>query len=113
MVGVGTKDINMNGYNNVFCSLLGESADSWGLSYQAHFHHGGQIWQYGSMFGQGSLIGIHFDCWHGTLSFFKNRRPLGEKFSDSVIFELLHLNLPSNMHWYMFLFFKLKGFKWL
>lgn len=78
MVGVGTKDINLEGYSNVFCSLLGQNTESWGLSYQAHFHHGGQIWQYGGMFGQGSLLGIHLDCWNGTLSFYKNRRPLGE-----------------------------------
>ena len=62
----------------MFCSLLGQNTESWGLSYQAHFHHGGQIWQYGGMFGQGSLLGIHLDCWNGTLSFYKNRRPLGE-----------------------------------
>ena len=48
------------------------------LIVQAHFHHGGQIWGYGTMFGQGSLIGIHMDTLHGSLSFYKNRRPLGE-----------------------------------
>ncbi|NXV46093.1 SPSB3 protein, partial [Uria aalge] len=28
-------------------------------------------------FGQGSIIGVHLDTWHGTLTFFKNRKCIG------------------------------------
>ena len=34
MVGVGTKHVNLDGYKNIFCSMLGQNNDSWGLSYQ-------------------------------------------------------------------------------
>lgn len=33
---------------------------------------------FSSRFGQGSIIGVHLDTWHGTLTFFKNRKCIGE-----------------------------------
>lgn len=77
MVGVGTMDLDLNKYRHKFCSLVGRDGDSWGLSYTGMLHHKGHKLKYASKFGQGTIIGVHLDMWHGTLSFYKNRKPLG------------------------------------
>uniref|UniRef100_A0A8C1GZK7 SPRY domain-containing SOCS box protein 3 n=1 Tax=Cyprinus carpio TaxID=7962 RepID=A0A8C1GZK7_CYPCA len=77
MVGVGTSEVNLDQFKHSFCSLLGTDGDSWGLSYTGHLHHKGSKVNFSSRFGQGSIIGVHLDSWHGTLSFFKNRRCIG------------------------------------
>ncbi|XP_052452609.1 SPRY domain-containing SOCS box protein 3 [Carassius gibelio] len=77
MVGVGTSEVNLDQFKHSFCSLLGTDADSWGLSYTGHLHHKGSKVNFSSRFGQGSIIGVHLDSWHGTLSFYKNRRCIG------------------------------------
>ncbi|XP_069566288.1 SPRY domain-containing SOCS box protein 3a isoform X1 [Brachyistius frenatus] len=77
MVGVGTSDVNLDKYRHLFCSLLGKDADSWGLSYTGLLHHKGDKMNFSSRFGQGSIIGVHLDTWHGTLTFFKNRKCIG------------------------------------
>ncbi|KAH3871773.1 SPRY domain-containing SOCS box protein 3-like [Dreissena polymorpha] len=77
MVGVGTVDLDLNKYRHKFCSLVGRDGDSWGLSYTGMLHNKGQKLPYASKFGQGTIIGVHLDMWHGTLSFYKNRKPLG------------------------------------
>ena len=41
-------------------------------------HHQGDKMSFSSRFGQGSIIGVHLDTWHGTLTFFKNRKCIGE-----------------------------------
>lgn len=41
-------------------------------------HHKGDKTSFSSRFGQGSIIGVHLDTWHGTLTFFKNRKCIGE-----------------------------------
>lgn len=41
-------------------------------------HHKGSKVNFSSRFGQGSIIGVHLDTWHGTLSFYKNRRCIGK-----------------------------------
>lgn len=41
-------------------------------------HHKGDKMSFSSRFGQGSIIGVHLDTWHGTLTFFKNRKCIGE-----------------------------------
>lgn len=41
-------------------------------------HHKGSKVNFSSRFGQGSIIGVHLDNWHGTLSFYKNRRCIGK-----------------------------------
>ncbi|NXX24873.1 SPSB3 protein, partial [Nicator chloris] len=58
-------------------SLLGKDEDSWGLSYTGLLHHKGDKTNFSSRFGQGSIIGVHLDTWHGTLTFFKNRKCIG------------------------------------
>lgn len=39
---------------------------------------------FSSRFGQGSIIGVHLDTWHGTLTFFKNRKCIGESCCNHV-----------------------------
>ncbi|KAK0058117.1 SPRY domain-containing SOCS box protein 3 [Biomphalaria pfeifferi] len=82
MVGVGTANVDQNKYHNMFCSMLGCDMDSWGLSYDGRIQHGGRKSEYCSRFGQGAIIGMHLDMWHGTLAFFKNRHNLGIAFRN-------------------------------
>lgn len=77
MVGIGTSAVDLDRYQHTFCSLLGRDADSWGLSYTGLLHHRGDKTSFSSRFGQGSIIGVHLDTWHGTLTFFKNRKCIG------------------------------------
>ncbi|XP_017713821.1 PREDICTED: SPRY domain-containing SOCS box protein 3 isoform X2 [Rhinopithecus bieti] len=77
MVGIGTSDVDLDKYRHTFCSLLGRDEDSWGLSYTGLLHHKGDKTSFSSRFGQGSIIGVHLDTWHGTLTFFKNRKCIG------------------------------------
>ncbi|KAH9502309.1 SPRY domain-containing SOCS box protein 3 [Bulinus truncatus] len=82
MIGVGTANVDQNKYHNVFCSMLGSDMDSWGLSYDGRKQHAGLKEEYCSRFGQGAIIGVHLDMWHGTLAFFKNRHNLGVAFKN-------------------------------
>ncbi|XP_063337447.1 SPRY domain-containing SOCS box protein 3-like isoform X2 [Pelmatolapia mariae] len=77
MVGVGTSEVNLEKFNYNFGSLLGHDEDSWGLSYTGLFQHKGDKIKFSSRFGQGSIIGVHLDTWHGTLTFYKNRHCIG------------------------------------
>ncbi|XP_062382790.1 SPRY domain-containing SOCS box protein 3 isoform X2 [Sardina pilchardus] len=77
MVGVGTSEVNLDQFRHSFCSLLGTDGDSWGLSYTGLLHHKGSKVSFSPRFGQGSIIGVHLDNWHGTLTFYKNRRCIG------------------------------------
>ncbi|XP_040033139.2 SPRY domain-containing SOCS box protein 3 isoform X2 [Gasterosteus aculeatus] len=77
MVGIGTAEVNIEKFNFSFGSLLGHDEDSWGLSYTGLLQHKGDKVKFSSRFGQGSIIGVHLDTWHGTLTFYKNRRCVG------------------------------------
>uniref|UniRef100_A0A0F7ZAB0 SPRY domain-containing SOCS box protein 3 n=1 Tax=Crotalus adamanteus TaxID=8729 RepID=A0A0F7ZAB0_CROAD len=77
MVGIGTSDVNLDKFRHTFCSLLGKDEDSWGLSYTGLLQHKGERNNFSTRFGQGSIIGVHLDTWHGTLTFFKNRKCIG------------------------------------
>ncbi|OCT61659.1 SPRY domain-containing SOCS box protein 3 [Xenopus laevis] len=77
MVGIGTSDVNLDKYRHTFCSLLGKDAESWGLSYTGLLQHKGDKSNFSSRFGQGSIIGVHLDTWHGVLTFYKNRKCIG------------------------------------
>ncbi|KAA0705072.1 SPRY domain-containing SOCS box protein 3 [Triplophysa tibetana] len=77
MVGIGTSEVNLDQFRHSFCGMLGTDEDSWGLSYTGQLHHKGSKVNFSSRFGQGSIIGVHLDTWHGTLSFYKNRRCIG------------------------------------
>ena len=78
MIGVGTENMEMSRNPNSFCSMLGADLESWGISYDGRIQHGGKKKEYSSRFGQGAIIGVHLDMWHGTLSYFKNRQYLGQ-----------------------------------
>ncbi|XP_061563908.1 SPRY domain-containing SOCS box protein 3 isoform X2 [Cololabis saira] len=77
MVGIGTSEVNLEKFKYSFGSLLGHDEDSWGLSYTGLLQHKGDKVKFSSRFGQGSIIGIHLDMWHGTLTFYKNRHLIG------------------------------------
>ncbi|XP_028989345.1 SPRY domain-containing SOCS box protein 3 isoform X2 [Betta splendens] len=77
MVGIGTSEVNMEKFKYSFGSLLGHDEDSWGLSYTGLLQHKGDKVKFSSRFGQGSIIGVHLDTWHGTLTFYKNRQYIG------------------------------------
>ncbi|XP_032816969.2 SPRY domain-containing SOCS box protein 3 [Petromyzon marinus] len=77
MVGVGTEQVNLDRYRHMFCSLLGKDDESWGLSYTGLLYHKGDKMHFSTRFGQGSILGVHLDTWHGTLTFYKNRKCLG------------------------------------
>ncbi|CAL1599284.1 unnamed protein product [Knipowitschia caucasica] len=77
MLGIGTKEVNLDKFKYSFGSFLGHDEDSWGLSYTGLFQHKGDKVRFSSRFGQGSIIGVHLDTWHGTLTFYKNRVCIG------------------------------------
>lgn len=77
MVGIGTAEVNLEKFKYSFGSLLGHDEDSWGLSYTGLLQHKGEKGKFSSRFGQGSIIGVHLDTWHGTLTFYKNRHCIG------------------------------------
>ncbi|KAM9837647.1 SPRY domain-containing SOCS box protein 3 [Aulostomus maculatus] len=77
MVGIGTPEVNLEKFRYNFGSLLGSDEDSWGLSYTGLLQHKGNKVKFSSRFGQGSIIGMHLDTWHGTLTFYKNRHCIG------------------------------------
>ncbi|XP_078035518.1 SPRY domain-containing SOCS box protein 3 isoform X3 [Augochlora pura] len=81
MIGVGTAKVNLNAFNNKFCSFLGHDQESFGFSYLGYIQYCGRKKKYGSTFGQGSLVGVHLNTWKGTLEFFLNRKPLGIAFT--------------------------------
>lgn len=78
MVGVGTNKADLTSPVNCFCSLLGKDSESWGYSYKGFLQHRGQLKEYSACFKQGSVVGVHFDSWRGTLQFFLDRKPLGK-----------------------------------
>lgn len=49
-----------------------------GSCFPGLLHHKGDKLKFSSRFGQGSIIGVHLDTWHGTLTFFKNRKCIGQ-----------------------------------
>jgi len=82
MVGVATDSAPLATGQRSYCSLLGREAESWGWSYQGYTQHGGRQQKYGTKWGQGDRLGVHFDAWRGTLEFYLNRKPLGVAFTN-------------------------------
>lgn len=80
MIGVGTAQADLSA-NNKFCSLLGLNKESWGFSYKGKIQHNGERRDYSEQFYQGSLVGLYYDSWKGTIEFFVNRKPLGIAFT--------------------------------
>lgn len=86
IVGVGTKDFDLESSENKYTSLIGSDKKSWGYSYKGVKHHDGESLIYGQKYDHGdALIGVRLDMCRGTLEFFLNRVPLGvafEKLND-------------------------------
>ncbi|GJQ81768.1 hypothetical protein Trydic_g314 [Trypoxylus dichotomus] len=80
MIGVGTSKVLLNERQYKFCSMLGYDDQSWGYSYRGIIQHDKLIRKYGSVFGLGSIIGIHLDMCTGTLEYYLNRKSLGVAF---------------------------------
>lgn len=98
MIGVGTANVDLDMHRHTFTSMLGNDGESWGLSYYGRIQHRGQFSPYEhSQFGQGSIIGIHLDTWHGELSFYKNRKPLGKYSIPEVCTDIKFNIIAKNM----------------
>uniref|UniRef100_T1IXN2 B30.2/SPRY domain-containing protein n=1 Tax=Strigamia maritima TaxID=126957 RepID=T1IXN2_STRMM len=82
MIGVGTTAAKLDKHRYRFCSLLGSDEESWGLSFYGNLYHNRKSVKYAPKFGQGCIIGVHYDAWNGTLTFFKNRQSLGIAFNN-------------------------------
>ncbi|XP_015368401.1 PREDICTED: SPRY domain-containing SOCS box protein 3-like isoform X1 [Diuraphis noxia] len=81
IVGVGTKDFDLESSENEYTSLIGSDEKSWGYSFRGVKHHGGESLIYGQSYFRGdALIGVRLDMCRGTLEFFRNRIPLGVAF---------------------------------
>ncbi|XP_066586294.1 SPRY domain-containing SOCS box protein 3-like [Prorops nasuta] len=86
MIGVGTKDADLIGARENYCSLLGKDQQSWGFSYKGYIQHGGEKRDYALAnkqicFKSGNLVGVHVDTWKGTIEFYLDRTPLGVAFT--------------------------------
>ena len=77
MVGFGTECVNLQKFASRFASLLGVDKESWGLSYTGNLVLNGARRKLCKSFGQGVVIGIHLDMWHGKMSVFKNQKYVG------------------------------------
>jgi len=80
MIGIGASSVDLDRYKSQFCSIIGKDTDSWGISYFGTLHHNGKSKDYTKKFERGAIIGCHLDLWKGTLSFYKNGKPLGIAF---------------------------------
>jgi len=94
MIGIGSNTVNLDRYKSQFCSLIGKDSDSWGISYFGTLHHNGKTKDFCNKFERGAVIGCHLDLWKGTLSFYKNGRPLGIAF-DGLLGKQLYPMISS------------------
>ena len=94
MIGIGASSVDLNKYKSQFCSIIGKDTDSWGISYFGTLHHNGKTKDYTKKFERGAVIGCHLDLWKGTLSFYKNGKPLGIAF-DGLLGKQLYPMISS------------------
>ena len=81
MIGIGSSSVNLNNARTAFTSLLGKDSESWGLSYLGTIQHKGEMKQFTTKLDRDTIVGIHLDMWHGTLSIYNNGRPCGVAYS--------------------------------
>ncbi|KAM8939160.1 SPRY domain-containing SOCS box protein 3-like [Pelodytes ibericus] len=82
MVGVGTGRAALHAGSFEYINLLGQDAESWGLSYKGTVWHRGSGFQYTEPFYERrTVIGIHLNLEEGTLEFYRNRQSLGRAFT--------------------------------
>lgn len=78
MVGIGTDKFDTKKERNKFTSLLGNNAESYGLSYTGAVRHNSKtITRDLNGFCKGSIIGVRLDMWLGTLEYYINRKSQG------------------------------------
>ena len=80
MFGVCTKHARLHA--NAFLNLLGEDDQSWGLSHKGLLWHDGKWKQFSRPFreNQPTTIGMLFNWYRGTLSYYKDGELLGVAF---------------------------------
>merc|ERR1712227_368952 len=64
-------------HTNNFASLIGCDMNSWGFSFHGYLQHRGTKTDYGTKWGIGDIVGVHYDSWRGNIQFYINRKPLG------------------------------------
>ncbi|KAL3281724.1 hypothetical protein HHI36_004928 [Cryptolaemus montrouzieri] len=80
MFGIGTKKARIHA--DSFTNLLGEDANSWGLSHKGLLWHDGTRTHYTKPFRENvhTVIGLYFDGVAGTLTYYKDKKCLGVAF---------------------------------
>ena len=87
MIGVGTAKANL--MSTLYCSLLGQDRESWGLSYKGYLQHNGERRDYSSGFNKDSVVRIHLDTWKGSLQFFIDNKPIGKPSINDLTYFLI------------------------
>ena len=81
MFGIATRTARLHA--NAFTNLLGEDGQSWGLSHKGLLWHAGKWKLYTKPFkeNEATTIGMLFDWYQGTLTYFKDGVSLGIAFT--------------------------------
>ena len=81
MFGVGTKKCRL--YINSFVNMIGEDDQGWALSHKGLLWHNGKWRPFTTPFRENetTIIGLLFDSYKGTLTFFKDGINLGVAFT--------------------------------
>ncbi|CAG2218534.1 SPSB3 [Mytilus edulis] len=81
MFGIGTRSARL--HVDSFVNMLGEDEHSWGLSHKGLLWHNGQCKEFTKPFteNQATTLGMLFDWFEGTLTYFKDGVSLGVGFS--------------------------------
>jgi SPRY domain-containing SOCS box protein 3 len=81
MFGIGTKEARL--HVDAFVNMLGENKDSWGMSHKGFLWHGSNHKQYTKSFKENvsTTIGLYFDGFAGTLTYYKDGVSLGVAFT--------------------------------
>lgn len=82
MFGIGTNKARL--HVDAFVNLLGEDQHSWGLSHKGLLWHNGKWRQYTKPFreNEATTVGLLFNGYQGTLTYFKDGVSLGVAFTD-------------------------------
>lgn len=112
MFGVGTRRCRV--HVDSFINMIGEDGESWGMSHKGLLWHGGKWRQYTRPFRENepTTVGIKFDWYQGTLTFYKDGECLGVAFSglNSVKEELYPIVCSTAAKTEMSLGLTLRGF---
>lgn len=88
MVGVGTRNIPETVRD--YTSCIGNSHDSYGLSYTGAICQNKEVVDDCPGFCKGTIIGVMVDMFRGTLEFYLNREPQGLTFTDLLRHKTLY-----------------------